>query len=80
MVNPGESFYYNAGSWKDWTQVIPDLKASVPNGEHYVIDNFSIKAYMVESTIDDNAGDTTKVPKAPKTGDSIIDYIVQLFV
>ena len=80
VVNPGESFYYNAGSWKDWTQVIPDLKAGVPDGEHYVIDNFSIKAYMVETTIDDNTSDTSKVPKVPKTGDSIIDYILQLFV
>ena len=80
VVNPGESFYYNAGSWKDWTQVIPAVKASLEDGEHYVIDNFSIKAYVVETTIDDNTGDTTKVPKVPKTGDSIIDYILQLFV
>ena len=60
--------------------MIPDLKAGVPDGEHYVIDNFSIKAYVVETTIDDNTGNTTKVPKVPKTGDSIIDYILQLFV
>jgi len=60
--------------------VIPAVKASLEDGEHYVIDNFSIKAYVVETTIDDNTGDTTKVPKVPKTGDSIIDYILQLFV
>ena len=49
VVNPGESFYYNAGKWTDWTQVIPDVKASIENGEHYAIDNFSIKAYMEEA-------------------------------
>ena len=80
VVNPGESFYYNAGSWKDWTQVIPDLKAGVPDGEHYVIDNFSIKAYMVETNLDNaQTTDTVKVAKAPKTGDSLLDLLLQLY-
>ncbi len=72
VVNPGESFYYNAGSWKDWTQVIPAVKASLEDGEHYVIDNFSIKAYVVEANLDNTqTTDTVKVNKAPKTSDNL---------
>ena len=50
VVNPGESFYYNAGKWTDWTEVIPVIKASESGGEMFAIDNFSIKAYMVSTS------------------------------
>ena len=47
VVNPGESFYYSGGKWSDWTEAIPDVKKSLDDGEHMVVDNFSIKAYVV---------------------------------
>ena len=49
VVNPGESFYYNAGKWSDWTEIIPVLKED-DEQKMFEIDNFSIKAYMVSTT------------------------------
>ena len=43
VVNKGESFIYDGGTWTDWTEYEPRTKAL----EDYSIDNFSIKAYLV---------------------------------
>ena len=51
VVNPGESFYYSGGKWGDWSEAIPDVKKSIEDGEHFVIDNFSIKAYAVANLV-----------------------------
>ena len=43
VVNKGESFIYEDGTWTDWSEYEPRMKAL----EDYAIDNFSIKAYML---------------------------------
>ena len=50
VVNPGESFYYAGGKWGDWSEAIPEVKKSIEDGDHFVIDNFSIKAYVVATS------------------------------
>ena len=76
VVNPGESFYYSDGRWIDWKDAISMIKEMQPEVGNYELDNFSIKAYMVEASDDEvtpnlTEAQTVKVPKAPKTGDSI---------
>ncbi len=48
VVNKGESFYYDEGKWIDWSAAIPLIKEAEPEAGAYVMDNFSIKAYLIE--------------------------------
>ena len=43
VVNKGESFIFDGGTWTDWSEYAPRTKAL----ENYSIDNFSIKAYLL---------------------------------
>ena len=43
VVNKGESFVYDEGSWTDWSEYEPRKRLL----DDYAIDNFSIKAYLV---------------------------------
>ncbi|MBK6087554.1 dockerin type I domain-containing protein [Ruminococcus difficilis] len=46
VVNKGESFVFEDGTWTDWSEYEP----RVQNLNDYAIDNFSIKAYMIAKT------------------------------
>lgn len=47
VVNPGESYVYYAGEWFDWTEVGQDW-VDEAEGKGRVVDNFSIKAYVID--------------------------------
>lgn len=88
VVNPGESFIYDEGKWIDWSGASSTYIRKTSLGQQeiaekgpdidsdFAVDNFSLKAYMVEASDDEvtpnlTEAQTVKVPKAPKTGDSI---------
>lgn len=48
VVNPGESYVNNDGTWDDWASCVEDIKAKAaqtPAGDIFDYDNFAIKAY-----------------------------------
>ena len=53
VVNKGESFIYEDGQWKDWADELAEANATLAEEEDVelsdilVVDNFSIKAYVV---------------------------------
>ena len=47
VVNEGESFFYTDGKWIDWTVALKKLQENKEYSGTYVMDNFSIKAYMI---------------------------------
>ena len=47
ILHEGESFVYEGGAWSDWVEALPKFKTAHEVTDDYVIENFSIKAYMV---------------------------------
>lgn len=48
VVNPGESYVNNDGTWDDWASCVEDIKAKAaqtPAGDIFDYDNFAIEAY-----------------------------------
>ena len=79
---------YDEGKWIDWSGASSTYVRKTLLGQQgiagkgldidsaFAVDNFSLKAYMVEASADEvtpnlTEAQTVKVPKAPKTGDSI---------
>ena len=51
VINEGESYYYTADTWSDWSETAEDIVArtKAQYGQGIVLDNFSIKAYVTPS-------------------------------
>ena len=52
VVNRGENFLYTDNEWFDWTDVMSEEVFNVidedKSPDNYALDNFSIKAYLVD--------------------------------
>ena len=63
VVNPGESYLFSGGTWKDWSeyQKTDEFKGFLAEAEAvgYAVDNFTLKGYFIPNTAPATVDDPT---------------------
>ena len=50
VLHAGESYVYANGTWSDWTDALPKFREAHAMSDDFVVENFSIKAYLVSKS------------------------------
>ena len=50
LLHAGESYVYANGTWSDWNDALPKFREAHAMSDDFVVENFSIKAYLVSKS------------------------------